>query len=342
MDRNTVNIIKIGLSVLMAGGLLWLSFRGVQWPAFIEGIKSCKWAFVALSLLIGAVSFWIRALRWRELLLPIDPHTKKNTVLNAINISYVVNMLIPRGGELVRCGIITRHSAKDKDGARLAGFDKVVGTVVVDRVWDTVVTIFILLGVFYAFRRKWGDFFEERMEATNFSSLWIILLLALAAVLVVVLSYALRSRGGLFAKVWKFFHGIISGIRQSLKMKAWWKFITYTVLLWTCYWGTSYAVLLALSGSGMGFESLGPLDGVFLMGVGAIASIIPVPGGFGAYHYLVSASLATVYGIPPEQGMIFAVLSHETQIIVQMLCGAGSYVHETVRRTAATETIDKK
>lgn len=326
----------------MAAALLWLSFRQVQWEAFIEGIKSCKWFYVFVSLLIGAVSFWIRAIRWRELLLPIDASTKRSTCLNAINISYVVNMLVPRGGELVRCGIITRHSAKDKVGARLAGFDKVVGTVVVDRLWDTVVTILILLGVFYAFRRKWGDFFEERLEAANFSSVWIIPILVLAAVLVVVLSYVLRERGGLFAKLWKFFHGIFSGIRQSLKMKAWWKFITYTVLLWACYWGTSYAIILALSGSGMGYEALGPLDGLFLMGVGAIASIIPVPGGFGAYHYLVTTSLVTVYGISPDFGMIFAVLSHETQIIVQMLCGAGSYVHETVRKADVSETIDKK
>ena len=329
MDKRTGNILKYTLAALTATFLLWFSFRGVQWGDFTEGLKKCNWFFVAASLLIGAVAFWVRAVRWRELLLPIDPSVRRLTALNAINISYVVNMVIPRGGELARCAIVTRHSAKDKDGKRLASFDKVLGTVILDRVWDTIVMLFILAAVLFAFRQIWGDFFQERVKNVNFSSTYAILGVLVFIVLLLTCCYFLKDKNRFFGKIWGFVYGIIDGARQSLKMKKWWKFLGCTLLLWTCYWATSYAIVFALSDAFPAFGALGPLDVVFLMAVGSIASVIPVPGGFGAYHYLISTALVAVYGMAPEQGILFAVLSHESQTVIQLICGAASYACET-------------
>ena len=60
--------------------------------------------------------------------------------------------------------------------------------------------------------------------------------------------------------------------------------------------------------------------------------MVPVPGGFGAYHYLISLALSTLYGIPAEQGLIWATLSHESQAITQLLAGGASYLAETLRK----------
>lgn len=73
------------------------------------------------------------------------------------------------------------------------------------------------------------------------------------------------------------------------------------------------------------------VDAFFLMVVGSVSSLVPVPGGFGAYHYLLSLALSTVYGIPMATGLIFATLSHESQALIQIICGAGSYIAETFR-----------
>ena len=79
-------------------------------------------------------------------------------------------------------------------------------------------------------------------------------------------------------------------------------------------------------------EGLGMADALMLMVAGALSSLIPVPGGFGAFHGAVALTLASVYGIPFEVGLIFATLSHESQVIAGIVCGAGSYIHETFFR----------
>ena len=79
-------------------------------------------------------------------------------------------------------------------------------------------------------------------------------------------------------------------------------------------------------------EGLGMSDALLLMFAGAVSSLIPVPGGFGAFHGAVALALSSVYGIPFEVGLIFATLSHESQVIAGIVCGAGSYIHETFFR----------
>ena len=132
MNKKVGNILKYGLSALLAAVLLYFAFREVNWTDFWSALKACRWEYVILSMLFGLLAFYLRALRWRELLLPIDPSTSRRACFNAVNISYVVNMGLPRVGEVLRCGYITRHSAKrtgeDGEERRLASFDKVLGT----------------------------------------------------------------------------------------------------------------------------------------------------------------------------------------------------------------------
>ena len=115
-------ILKYTLSLALAGALLWVSFRGVEWDDFLTGIKSCRWEWIILSMLAGAFAFWLRGLRWHQLLIPFDKGASRLTTFNGINIGNISNFLFPRIGEFVRCGVIVRHSS--------ISYDKVLGTVV--------------------------------------------------------------------------------------------------------------------------------------------------------------------------------------------------------------------
>ena len=75
---------------------------------------------------------------------------------------------------------------------------------------------------------------------------------------------------------------------------------------------------------------LGPVDALFLMVAGSLGWLVPVPGGFGSFHYIVSLALSAIYGIPFSQGIIFATLSHESQAITMAVCGGASYLYETL------------
>jgi len=71
---------------------------------------------------------------------------------------------------------------------------------------------------------------------------------------------------------------------------------------------------------------LNSIDALFLMVVGSLGWVVPVQGGIGAYHFIVSLALTSVYGISRTQGFVFATISHETQAVTMILFGLFSLI----------------
>ena len=122
--------------------------------------------------------------------------------------------------------------------------------------------------------------------------------------------------------------GVKAGLVSFTKMKNKGTFLLLTLGLWTCFVLMTMTILWSLPQD----YGLDLIDGLFIMVVGGIASIVPVPGGFGAFHYLVALALESIYSIPFETGIIFATLSHESQTVMVMVTGAIAYVYETLKR----------
>ena len=136
MKPTIKNILKYLLSFVLAFVLLWFSFREVEWDTFISELRKCNWGYILLSMAAGSLAFWIRGLRWRQLLLPFDDSISSITTFNGINIANISNFVFPRLGEFVRCGVIVRRSepVDSSDPLRKkASYDKVLGTVVMER-----------------------------------------------------------------------------------------------------------------------------------------------------------------------------------------------------------------
>jgi hypothetical protein len=76
--------------------------------------------------------------------------------------------------------------------------------------------------------------------------------------------------------------------------------------------------------------SLNWADAMFLMVVGSLGWIVPVQGGIGAYHFILSLALAHIYGLEQTTGVIFATISHESQALTMLLCGILSLVQITL------------
>lgn len=347
MDKKDVSFLKYLLWGVVAVALLYFSFRSVRWADFAAALSNCHWGYVILSMVFGALVFLVRGLRWRMQLLPIDPKTQLISCWNAYNICMLVNLALPRVGEVVRCAYVSRHSSRKASGEKLASIDKVVGTVVMDRLWDAASLVIVLGLLLFTMWDRFGAFFEDSL-ISGFSArrglLAILLLLLAAAVLILFLSWKLRDRGGLWGRIWGIVKGFSAGLSSCLKMRHGWLFFLYTAIIWGLYWLMSLTVLWALQGidpSSVGPELAGSLakldsltatDALFLMFAGAVSSVVPVPGGFGAFHTVVAGALLSIYGIPFPVGLIFATLSHESQVVTDAICGAVSYVSETVRK----------
>ena len=334
MKKNIRNILKYTLSLVLAAVLLWFCFREVNWQDFLESLKGCRWEWVMLSILAGVLSNWFRAERWREILLPLDAGTSRRSVFNSVNIAYLANFIFPRIGEFVRCGVVSRDSAvrgDRKDGQGL-GYDKVLGTVVTERSIDLLMMFGILVGFLCLKWNEFGAFFIDNIwlpvsGRLNLNLWWIAVILLAAVGLCVAFVVFFRDRNVIASKLWSILKGVGEGLVSCFRMKNAWKFILHSVLIWLMYFLMSYTSMRAVPL----LDSLGLPDAMFLMLVGSLGWLVPVPGGFGAFHYIVALALSTVYSLPFELGIIFATISHESQSIMMALTGLASYADEIFR-----------
>jgi len=325
MKSTLKKILKYVLSASIAAVLLWFSFRDVDWSDFMAGVRSCRWEFILLSMAAGAFAFWLRGLRWRQLLLPIDPHTSRITTFNGVNIGNISNFVFPRIGEFVRCGVITRRTT--------ATYDKVLGTVVLERGWELLVMFLMLAIVIIGGFDSFGIFFMEQIwqpmaASVNVSLWWILIVLMTSGAALIYLIWKYRETNTFSIKIWGIFRGLAQGFTSCLKMDRKWLFFAYTACIWLTYWLMAASIMWAAPF----LEGLDLIDALFLSLVGGLGFAVPVPGGIGAFHFVISLALSAVYGIPMETGIIYATLSHTSQAITQILFGAGSYAYETVKK----------
>ena len=347
MNKNISKILKYILSAGVALLLLYFSFRQVEWKDFMDGLSTCRWEFIILSMVAGVAAFWFRGIRWRQLLLPIDPSTKRITTFNAVNIGYIANFVFPRIGEFVRCGVVTRRSepiADEMDGSasdadqehtvkKKASYDKVLGTVVLERGWDMLSMLILLVVLLAARWEKFGGFFMTQMwepisARLDFSIWWIVAVLVVCVAAGCWAIWKFKDRISVLGKVWGLLSGILQGFSSCFRMEGKWKFLVSTAVIWGLYWLMAASTMWAIPV----LDDLNMIDALFLSLAGSLGWLIPVPGGFGAFHFVVSLALQAIYGIPFETGIIFATLSHESQAITMALFGGLSYGYESLKK----------
>ena len=336
MNPTIKKTIKYIASAAVAVLLLWFSFRDVEWSSFAAVLKECHWGYVALSMAAGSFAFLLRALRWRRLLMPIDESISTLTTFNGVNIGMISNFVFPRIGEFVRCGVITRRSAPvdpEHPDKKKASYDKVLGTVVLERSWELLVMLLLLAVVVIAGFKRFGGFFIEQIwnpmaQRLDFSIWWIVALLVAVCAAGLWLLWRYRESNAFCSKVWGIFKGILQGFASCLKMDKKWLFFAYTACIWLTYWLMAASTVWAAPF----LEHLDVIDALFLSLVGGIGFAVPVPGGIGAFHFVISLALSMVYGIPMEMGIVYATLSHTSQAITQIFFGAVSYIVEAVRK----------
>ena len=323
MEATIKKTLKYILSAAIAIVLLGFAFRDVQWAEFIEGLRSCRMGWIVVSMAAGALAFWIRGLRWRQLLLPIDPQVSRITAFNGINISNISNFVFPRIGEFVRCGVVVRHSN--------ITYDKVLGTVVLERGWELLVMLMMLAVVIVGGYERFGTFFVQEIWtplSAKVNMWWVVVAMVAIAIFSLYAVWRFKAKSALCAKIWGVFTGLAQGFSSCLRMERKWLFFAYTLLIWMIYWFMASCTMWAAPF----LDQLDMIDALFLSLVGGLGFAVPVPGGIGAFHFIIGLALSALYGIPMETGIIYATISHTSQAITQIIFGAASYGYETLKK----------
>jgi uncharacterized protein (TIRG00374 family) len=310
------NIVYFLIFMLLGALALWYCFRNINFDEFVAQLQSVNYFYITLSMVIGFIAFIIRALRWNIMINTLGNKPAVYNTYNAVVIGYIANLAIPRIGEVARCASLYKTNK--------IPVNSLFGTVVTERIIDMLSLFVIMFLIFFLRMDLFSTFVKERIITPwkpvfeNLSFL-LILLIIIAVVVAIAVGYIFFRRLMRRPSMRKFkamLNGLAEGLKSVFKMKKNVHFIVYTILIWISYWLNSYLVIIAFPATSM----LTPSDGLLLMAIGSLGWIVPVPGGFGSFHTLVAWGLM-MYGIDFDKGVIFATLSHETQLLVMVFFG---------------------
>ncbi|OQC62321.1 MAG: hypothetical protein BWX49_01762 [Bacteroidetes bacterium ADurb.Bin008] len=303
--------IQLVLFLFLAALLLFFAFRGVNFKSIAEGFREANYLWVFVALLAGIASHIVRALRWRLLMEPIGHKPPLLNTLGALMVGYLTNIAFPRMGELARCG-----SLKKTDRVP---FEPLFGTVIVERAVDLIALLVLLAVVFLIRIEFFGSFLWNEAIlpiGQRINSIFVNSPLIPVMVIVAILMLIILIRRNVFGhklnnRITSIFWAVIDGLKSIYTMKKRRAFLGYTFLMWFLYWLMTWLMVFSTAPT----SQLGPIDGFFLLVVGSMGMAAPVQGGFGAFHIITAMGLG-IYGIERAQGLVYAIISHESQTLL--------------------------
>jgi uncharacterized membrane protein YbhN (UPF0104 family) len=305
--------LKVAVPLIIGFLLLWYIYRDMDLAQIGYAIRrGVRYDILLFSLLFGLAANIVRGLRWCLLIDHLGMPYRRSNALNAVLGNYTVNLVLPRVGEIWRCGVVSRY---DK-----VPFSKLLGTLFVDRISDTLAVGFITLCLclsnfrfFTGFSARYPALLDGLQGLTQ--SVWLYITIGVIA-LAVWLTFRymahlpfIQKMRGLAADVW-------TGIKSVWQMKRKTLFLSYTVLLWFLYFLFFYTTFYAFDFT----RPLGLTIGLIAFTMGSIAVAVPVQAGIGAWHFIIIATLV-YFNVSKADAGTFALVVHSVQTLWTALCG---------------------
>jgi hypothetical protein len=310
-------LIFLGLGLFFA----WLSFRNMDAEKWIQLEKSLQGTRLSVGipvLFMLVVSHWIRAIRWKLLLEPLGYQPTSLNAFFAVMVGYLVNLGVPRLGEIVKCTLLSRYENIPAD--------KLIGSIILERLIDALCLLGIFALTLAVQPELYGSivatFFPAQEATIQEKSSLPFLGIALIAFLILLLIWLIWKKKTfhdlvqLVSEVIKRVFEGISSIRHLKKRK---QFITLTLLLWCLYLYAGYFGFLTFQET----SSYGIKEALTILSAGSIG-MIASPGGIGAYAYLVQKTMQ-LYGLNYTVALAFGWLLWLAQTAVILLVGVISF-----------------
>ena len=311
-----ISIKKIALTtvpIALGISLIWYSLTKLgpdDIAAIKNSFKTANYWWVALSLLLAILSHLSRAYRWQFMLEPLGYKPRFANNVMAVLVAYLVNLIIPRAGEVARATAIAKYEH--------IPFEKAFGTIVSERVADVIMLLAVMgLAFFYQTELLSSYLFSEDSSP---SSIVPYVLMGLLAVFLVVIWKMRKSQDPLIRKIQEFIQGLIQGVISIFRMKRKWAFIFHTVFIWVMYILMFYVVTFALPET-----SHMPFGAIIVGFVVGSLSMALTNGGLGTYPVFV-ASAITLYGIEENPALAFGWIMWTAQTLMVLLFGGLSFL----------------
>lgn len=337
MKQSLISVVKYVVSLAIAGGLFWYVYKDLDLSASLEKLREANYSWIILSLFLSVIGHLARAYRWNLLLEPLGYKLTTLRTFMAVMVGYLANLLVPRMGEITRCGVLKRTDDVPMTTS--------IGTVVAERVLDFLVLLFLVGFTFMIEFDRLNEFilglFSEKAAQAGQNLFQLYLLGGGTAFLILVLFLLARTykehirRNALFLKIKTFLRQMVGGLTSIRKINHKGAFWFCTFLIWFIYYLMSYVVFFALDST----AELGVLAGLTILIMGGLGMAAPVQGGIGTFHAMVSGALI-LYGIPEDDGVLFAFILHMSQTVAIVFVGSVSFLITLfIRQNKSTVTV---
>jgi glycosyltransferase 2 family protein len=316
--------IQYAVIFIVTAFLIWFSLRGLsvgegenKTDYLLKTWQNSNKGWLMLMAVLAITSHVVRAARWKMLMEPAGYKTKLGYSFISLMIGYLVNLVVPRGGEVSRCYNLYKL---DKTPVEIS-----FGTVVVERIVDLLCLILLIGVAFLVEYQKLFAFIDTLPWAatSNDSKIMALVYVMLILIFIGVLGYWVLKKNkkvnDFVTRTWK---GFKEGLLSVFKLKNKGLFIFESLLIWFLYFLMSYAVIRAFPQT----EHLGFNAVLSLFAIGSIAMAAPLPGGAGSYHVLVPRGLVFLYLIPEPDAVAFTFIFHGWQTAIMIVCGAISLI----------------
>ncbi|MDE5869704.1 MAG: flippase-like domain-containing protein, partial [Muribaculaceae bacterium] len=310
------------LPLLLVGYMFKKVDFAEMWNLISHGVD--YWWILA-AMFISIFSHISRAARWRIQLRSLGINAPMLPLCCSIFGCYALNLVFPRLGEVWRCSYIS--------GREKAPFTTVLGSMVADRVCDTLVVLGLTFLAFLiatpaieSFLVKYpiGKGLVDMLTGPYF---WII-------AVAVCIGVWLLLRFGKDTKFVKMTVGWVknlwSGFAAILKMEGKWEFLLLTLAIWGCYFIQLYVAFFAFDFTrnlchdpALGYGLVPCLVAFVLSSIGMA---VPSNGGLGPWNIAVMFGLA-VYGIGEAEGTAFSMLQWSGQTVMLIILGVFTMVY---------------
>ncbi len=314
-------ILKYTILVAVLAFLMWLNFRDKDTRHnMAAAFDHAKYILLLPVFVLLLLSHYFRSLRWQQLIEPMGYHPPLFDLFCGLLVGYLTNQFIPRGGEVVRCTFVARQHK--------IPLEKLIGTIISERAVDVVCLLILGVSVFffqYAFLS--GSVLAKISSLRTGDNLhhWLIVFGVIAAICIVV--YIIKKTNSRFSTFFvKIFKGFREGFGSIKNVRSKWKFVLYTLLMWTCYIFSTWIGCFAM----LETAHLPFVSGIILLFAGTLG-IIATPGGVFAYPYAIQKTLL-LYGIHEDVGKAFGWLLWGAQFVFTVVFGTLAYIVINLRR----------
>lgn len=300
-------VLKTTLPLLLGGFLVWYSLSKISISTLVQYFKEADYWFIAFGLFFGILSHLSRAYRWLFVLEPMGYKPKYANSVMAVLVGYLVNLAIPRAGEVSRAAVMTNYEK--------IPFENGFGTIVAERIADLIMMFLVILIAFFI------EFdFIYNLVFKNFDPLKMSITIAiLATAILVFYNFVKKAKSGFLLKIKTFFTGLIEGVTSIFRMKKKWAFLFHTVFIWIMYVLMFWATIPAIEGLEV------PIGGILIGFIAGGLSIAATNGGIGLYPIAVASAFA-LFGVPEEPATAFGWIMWTTQTAMMIIFGGLSFL----------------